>query len=28
VVADQANSVYLDDGNGAGLTGTVTVTKA
>ena len=28
VVADQANGVYLDDGNGAGLTGAVTVTKA
>jgi len=28
VVADEANSVYLDDGNGAGLTGTVEVTKA
>ena len=28
VVADEVNSVYLDDGNGAGLTGTVEVTKA
>ena len=26
VVADEANSVYLDNGNGAGLTGTVEVT--
>ena len=26
VVADQANGIYLDSGNGAGLTGTVTVT--
>ena len=26
VVADQDNSVYLDNGNGAGLTGAVTVT--
>tara|TARA_R100001082_G_scaffold30824_1_gene15503 strand:+ start:165 stop:500 length:336 start_codon:yes stop_codon:yes gene_type:complete len=28
VVADEANGVYLDDGDGAGLTGTVEVTKA
>jgi hypothetical protein len=28
VVADEANSVYLDDGNGAGLGGTVEITKA
>mgnify|MGYP003680463213 CR=1 FL=1 len=27
VVADQENSVYLDNGNGAGLNGAVTVTK-
>jgi len=26
VVADEANSIYLDNGNGAGLTGTVEVT--
>ena len=26
VVADEANGVYLDNGNGAGLTGTVEVT--
>jgi len=26
VVADEANSVYLNDGNGAGITGTVEVT--
>ena len=26
VVADQANGVYLDNGNGAGLSGAVTVT--
>ena len=26
VVADEVNSVYLDNGNGAGLTGTVEVT--
>ena len=26
VVADEANGVYLDNGNGAGLTGTVAVT--
>ena len=26
VVADEVNSVYLDDGNGAGLTGVVEVT--
>jgi len=25
-VADEANGIYLDDGNGAGLTGTVEVT--
>jgi len=28
VVADEANGVYLDNGNGAGLTGTVEVTTA
>jgi hypothetical protein len=28
VVADQENGIYLDDGNGAGLTGTVVVTNA
>ena len=27
VVADEANGIYLDNGNGAGLTGTVEVTK-
>lgn len=27
VVADQENGVYLDNGNGAGLNGAVTVTK-
>ena len=26
VVADEANSIYLDNGNGAGLTGTVEIT--